>query len=63
MARRRKPRYDAYTAIKSHQHVTRLQAERVHDWEIDDMFIDPRSHLVNRKRRSKLGHIQGRRPR
>lgn len=63
MAKRKRRRYDAYHALKSQQHVTTWVAQAVHDWEIDEVLIDPREHVVNRKRRSKLGYIQGRRPR
>ena len=63
MAKRKRRRYDAYHTLKSQQHVTSWATDKVHDWEIDDMFIDPRGHLVNKRRRSRLGYIQGRRPR
>lgn len=58
MKRRKKRYYDSYTAIKSHQHITRRIAEVVHNWEYDDMLINQRDHIVNRRKRSRVGYVQ-----
>ena len=63
MAKRKRRRYDAYHALKSEQHVTTWVAQAVHDWEMDELFISAKEHVVNKRRRSRLGYIQGRRPR
>lgn len=63
MAKRKRRRYDAYHSLKSHQHITTWGADKVTDWEIDDLVINAREHVLNKRRRSRLGYIQGRRPR
>ncbi len=64
MAKRRKRRYyDAYQTVKGLQHITAQRANVIKDWEIDDMMINNRDHLVNKRKRSRIGLVDGRRPR
>lgn len=58
MRRRKKRYYDSYTSIKSHQHITKMVTEVVHDWQYDDMIINARDHVVNRRKRSRVGYVQ-----
>lgn len=63
MAKRKKRYRDTYHAVKSHQHVTRWGADVVHNWEIEEIFIDSRNHKVDKKRRSRIGFVQTRKNR
>lgn len=58
MGKKRRRYRDTYQALKKHQHCTSWQSDAVHDWEIDDMRMDSRGHIVNKRRRSRLGYIQ-----
>jgi hypothetical protein len=60
MARKKRRYRDTYEAIKSHQHITKLRSEAVHSWEVDDMYVNGMDHTLNRKRRSRIGHIETR---
>lgn len=58
MTTRKKRRHSAYWTVKSRQRVTGMYVEKVHDWDIDEMSINVRSHIVDRKRRFKVGYVQ-----
>ena len=57
--KKRKRRYrDAYQVIKNKQYVTRLHASSVHSWEVDDSNINEYEHLLNKKKRSRVGFVE-----
>lgn len=60
MAKRKRRYYDSWEAIKSKQHVTVSQSEVVHDWEVDDMIVNNRASKLNKKKRSRVGHVEKR---
>ena len=63
MKRRKKRYYDGYTAVKSHQHISRLAEDRVNDWEVEELFLNDRASIVNKRRRSRVGFTQTKRSR
>lgn len=64
MGKKKKRRYyEVYEAIKSYQHITNKASDVVTDWEIRDCVLDDKDHLVNKRRRSKVGHIETRKKR
>jgi hypothetical protein len=60
MKNKKRRRYEAYSKVKSHQVMANIQSEVVHDTFIDDLFFNEKDHLVNKKRRTKVGYVQGR---
>lgn len=63
MKKRKRKYYESYEAIKNQQQVTRHMSELVHDWEIDDLFINGRASYLNKKRRTRIGFIETRKRR
>lgn len=63
MSRRKRRYYDTYEAIKSHQYKTNRVGEAVNDWEIRDMAVEGLNHLVNKRRRSRIGYVENRKKR
>ena len=63
MGRRKRRYYDTYEAIKSCQHVTKLRGSTVHSWEIEEMMVNGVEHQVNKRRRSRVGHVENRKRR
>lgn len=64
MTKRKKRRYyDAYEAVKSHQHSTSLVTDVISSWEIRDLVLDNRDHLLNKRQRGRIGHVERRKKR
>lgn len=60
MARRRKHYYDAYMSVKSHTRAIRKKGGMVHSWEVEELAVNQFEGVVNKKRRSRVGHIETR---
>jgi hypothetical protein len=58
MSRKKRRYYETYEAIKGCQHVTNLKSRAVTDWELQDLFLDRRDNMVNRRQRSRIGHVE-----
>lgn len=58
MAKRKRRYYDSYTCVKAQQQVARQKSEVVHNWEIDDIIINTKDNLVNKKKRSRVGFVE-----
>lgn len=63
MAKRKRRYYDSWEAIKSQQHVTVKESGVVRDWDVDEMMLNCRSSKVSKRQRSRIGHIETRKPR
>ena len=63
MKNKKRRRYEAYSKVKSHQVMANLQSEVVRDHIIDDLCLNEKDHIVNKKRRTKVGYVQGRKVR
>jgi len=61
MARKKKRFYDSFMAIKSRQGVTAGRSEVVSDWEIQDSHLNWSDNVLNKKKRSRIGHVEKRR--
>jgi len=60
VARRKRKYYESYEAVKSEQRVVNNNPEPVIDWEVQDMFLNIRSVVVNKRRRGRVGHVEKR---
>lgn len=58
MKKRRRRYYDSYDSLKSRQWKMRKKGRRAHDWEVEDSYLNTASGVVNRKRRSRVGHVE-----
>lgn len=60
MAKRRKRYYDSYMAVKSHGRVVSKRTSAVHAWDVEELAVNQFEGSVNRKRRSRVGHVETR---
>ena len=58
MKKRKRRYYDSYDSIKSTQWKTRKRMPVVHDYEVDDLFLNCRDRHLNKRRRSRIGHVE-----
>lgn len=58
MSKKRRRYYDTYEAIKSDQHVANKKSSMVNDWEIRDLFLDNKDHLISKRQRGRIGHVE-----
>jgi len=58
MDRRRRRYYDSWETVKSKQHKARKKLFVVHDWEIEDMHVNGTITVLNKRRRSRIGHVE-----
>jgi hypothetical protein len=58
MGRLRKSVRIVYGKIKKYQYITNKYLDSVHDEMLDDIYISGRSSRVNKKRRTRIGHVE-----
>lgn len=63
MAKKKRRYYDSYQAIKSHQMVTRGHSQVVNNLEVEEDALNNASHVVNKRKRSRVGFMEVRRHR
>lgn len=58
MSKRRRRYYDSYMTVKSHQNITKRITSVVHKWDVEELELNIRESVVNKRRRSRVGHIE-----
>ena len=62
MPRRKRRYYDSYECVKRYQNRVRYRINRVIDYDIEDFMLNSHWAKMNRKRRSRVGFVAGRKP-
>jgi len=60
MARKKRRYRDTYEALKSCQYATDLRPSRVSDSDIEETAISWVGYKLNKRRRSRIGHVEKR---
>lgn len=60
MTRRKRRYYDSYECVKSYQQVAGEGNQTVHDWTLDEFFLNEKRRVVNKRKRSRIGHVETR---